>query len=31
LQDTVEEKAVTVPDPARDTYDPDDWLVRYSA
>jgi hypothetical protein len=31
LQDTVEEKAVTVPDPAKDIYDPDDWLVRYSA
>jgi hypothetical protein len=28
-QDTVEERAVTVPDPAKDTYHADDWLVRY--
>lgn len=28
VQDTVEEKAATVPDPARDTYNPDEWLVR---
>jgi hypothetical protein len=31
LEDTVEERAVTVPDPAKDTYNPDDWLVRYSS
>jgi hypothetical protein len=31
LQDTVEERAVTVPDPAKDTYNPDEWLVRYSS
>ncbi|MFG6193422.1 hypothetical protein [Nonomuraea sp. JJY05] len=29
LEDTVEEHAATVPDPARDTYDSDEWLVRY--
>jgi hypothetical protein len=28
-QDTVEEQAVTVPDPAKDTYHADDWVVRY--
>ncbi|MEU9877503.1 hypothetical protein [Streptomyces phaeochromogenes] len=26
--DMVEEKPVTVPDPARDTYNSDEWLVR---
>jgi hypothetical protein len=31
LQDTVEERAATVPDPAKDTYNSDDWLVRYSS
>lgn len=31
LADTVEERAVTGPDPAKDTYNPDDWLVRYSS
>lgn len=28
-QDTVEEQPATRPDPARDAYDPDEWLVRY--
>ena len=28
-QDMVEERAVTVPDPAKDAYRSDDWLVRY--
>lgn len=28
LEDTVEERPATVPDPAKDTYDPDEWLVR---
>ncbi|MET9384454.1 hypothetical protein ABZY09_26120 [Streptomyces sp. NPDC002928] len=28
-QDTVEERPATLPDPARDAYDPDEWLVRY--
>ncbi|MEV6118332.1 hypothetical protein AB0L59_39155 [Streptomyces sp. NPDC052109] len=28
-EDTVETKPATVPDPARDTYNPDEWLVRY--
>ncbi|MBL1085897.1 hypothetical protein JK359_28685 [Streptomyces actinomycinicus] len=28
-EDTVETKAATVPDPARDTYNPDEWLIRY--
>ncbi|MFI5684056.1 hypothetical protein [Streptomyces sp. NPDC051636] len=26
---TVEERPATLPDPARDAYDPDEWLVRY--
>jgi hypothetical protein len=29
MEDTVEEKPATVPDPARHMYDPDEWLVRY--
>ncbi|GGR85160.1 MULTISPECIES: hypothetical protein [Streptomyces] len=29
LQDTVETKPATRPDPARDTYHPDEWLIRY--
>ncbi|MFI6739309.1 hypothetical protein ACIBI9_40840 [Nonomuraea sp. NPDC050451] len=29
LEDTVEEHAATAPDPARDAYDSDEWLVRY--
>ncbi|MEV0381311.1 hypothetical protein [Nonomuraea sp. NPDC050643] len=29
LQDTVEERPATVPDPARDVYDADRWLVPY--
>ena len=29
LQDTVETSPATVPDPARDTYNPDEWLIRY--
>ncbi|MFI7498638.1 hypothetical protein ACIBVL_08940 [Streptomyces sp. NPDC049687] len=28
-EDTVEERPATPRDPARDAYDPDDWLVRY--
>ncbi|MFD9094791.1 hypothetical protein [Streptomyces collinus] len=28
-EDTVETKPATVPDPARDTYNPDEWLIRY--
>jgi hypothetical protein len=29
LQDTVEERPGNVPDPSRDTYNADEWLVRY--
>ncbi|MFF4486176.1 hypothetical protein ACFY0F_06710 [Streptomyces sp. NPDC001544] len=28
-EDTVEERPATLPDPARDAYDPDEWMVRY--
>ncbi|GHE08506.1 hypothetical protein [Streptomyces alanosinicus] len=28
-EDTVETRPATVPDPARDIYNPDEWLVRY--
>ncbi|MER6031201.1 hypothetical protein [Streptomyces sp. NPDC001851] len=28
-QDTVETKPATLPDPARDAYHADEWLVRY--
>ncbi|MGJ5751743.1 hypothetical protein FB563_7349 [Streptomyces puniciscabiei] len=28
-EDTVETRPATVPDPARDTYNPDEWLIRY--
>ncbi|GAA3775227.1 hypothetical protein [Streptomyces chiangmaiensis] len=28
LEDTVAESPATVPDPARDHYNPDEWLVR---
>ncbi|MEU6671050.1 hypothetical protein [Streptomyces sp. NPDC046727] len=28
-QDTVETKPATLPDPTRDTYNPDEWLIRY--
>ncbi|MFE2578802.1 hypothetical protein [Streptomyces sp. NPDC059378] len=28
-QDTVEERPAVAPDPARNAYDPDEWLVRY--
>ncbi|WP_037677993.1 hypothetical protein [Streptomyces griseus] len=28
-EDTVEEKPATLPDPAKDTYNPDEWLIRY--
>ncbi|MER5915498.1 hypothetical protein ABT124_34965 [Streptomyces sp. NPDC001982] len=28
-EDTVETSPATLPDPARDTYNPDEWLVRY--
>ena len=29
LEDTVEERAATPPDPARDAYDSDGWAVRH--
>ncbi|MFC4018763.1 hypothetical protein ACFOW4_12535 [Micromonospora sp. GCM10011542] len=29
-EEMVEEQAATVPDPARDIYNPDDWLVRHA-
>jgi hypothetical protein len=29
-EEMVEEQAATAPDPAKETYNPDDWLVRYS-
>ncbi|MEU6769929.1 hypothetical protein [Streptomyces sp. NPDC046759] len=28
-EDTVETRPATTPDPARDTYNPDEWLIRY--
>ncbi|MEU8692737.1 hypothetical protein [Streptomyces sp. NPDC048665] len=28
-QDMVETRPATAPDPARDTYNPDEWLIRY--
>lgn len=28
-QDMVEERPASVPDPARDAYNPDEWMVRY--
>ncbi|MEU2717091.1 hypothetical protein [Streptomyces sp. NPDC007205] len=28
-EDTIETKPATVPDPARDAYNPDEWLIRY--
>ncbi|MFF4653375.1 hypothetical protein [Streptomyces sp. NPDC001380] len=28
IEDTVEERAAAPPDPARDTYNADEWLVR---
>ncbi|MEU0005391.1 hypothetical protein ABZ079_14150 [Streptomyces sp. NPDC006314] len=28
-EDTRETKPATLPDPARDTYNPDEWLIRY--
>ncbi|GAA2863545.1 hypothetical protein [Nonomuraea rubra] len=31
LEDTVEERPATAPDPARWAYDADEWLVRYCA
>ncbi|MGW0769056.1 hypothetical protein [Streptomyces sp. NPDC002676] len=30
-QDTVETRPATLPDPARDAYNADEWLVRYCA
>ncbi|MGP4006003.1 hypothetical protein [Streptomyces sp. 4N124] len=30
LEDTVEERPATAPDPARDAYNEDEWLVRYA-
>jgi hypothetical protein len=30
LEDTVEEHPATAPDPARDAYNEDEWLVRYA-
>lgn len=29
VEDMVEERPAVAPDPARDAYDPDEWLVRY--
>lgn len=29
LEEMVEERAATVPDPAKNTYNADEWLVRY--
>ena len=29
LKDTVEEKPATSPDPAKDTYNSDEWMIRY--
>jgi hypothetical protein len=29
VEDTVEERPATAPDPARDAYSADEWLVRY--
>ncbi|MFF1283044.1 hypothetical protein [Streptomyces sp. NPDC058299] len=29
LEETVETKPATTPDPTRDTYNPDEWLIRY--
>lgn len=29
VEDTVEERPAVAPDPARNAYDPDEWLVRY--
>jgi hypothetical protein len=29
LEEMVEERAATAPDPAKDTYNADEWLVRY--
>ncbi|MER6074462.1 hypothetical protein ABT187_37710 [Streptomyces sp. NPDC001817] len=28
-EDMVETRPATLPDPARDTYNPDEWLIRY--
>ncbi|MCH0561092.1 hypothetical protein [Streptomyces sp. MUM 16J] len=28
-EDMVECRPATLPDPARDTYNPDEWLIRY--
>jgi hypothetical protein len=28
-EDTIETRPATTPDPARDTYNPDEWLIRY--
>ncbi|GGV07839.1 hypothetical protein GCM10010260_52050 [Streptomyces filipinensis] len=28
-EDMIETRPATVPDPARDTYNPDEWLIRY--
>lgn len=30
-EDTVQEVPAAAPDPARDTYNADEWLVRYAA
>jgi hypothetical protein len=29
FEDMIQERPATVPDPARDTYDATEWLVRY--
>ncbi len=29
VEDTVEEQRATAPDPAKDAYNPDEWMIRY--
>ncbi|MCM3301862.1 hypothetical protein M4D73_27170 [Streptomyces pseudogriseolus] len=31
VEDLIEERPAVTPDPARFSYDPDEWLVRYCA
>ncbi|MEV5234426.1 hypothetical protein [Streptomyces pseudogriseolus] len=31
VEDLIEERPAVAPDPARFSYDPDEWLVRYCA
>ncbi|TQK42710.1 hypothetical protein FBY35_4140 [Streptomyces sp. SLBN-118] len=30
LEDTIQELPATAPDPAKDTYDANEWLIRYA-